>query len=148
MLKSHGCRTSTRRYLLTRTLPPRVCQWVSIVVHYLPLQRHQISPNSRQSQGKNLLGKILPHRPMVTSDQPLRLRPSSHLLFLHSISRPINCISPSSNSTVLFGLGVIGECCTVILERIWPIVTPRFGMQRRASHDLPKSPLTSILRDL
>jgi len=107
-----------------RILPLRVYRWVSIAVRYPPLQRRQTSPNSRQSQGKNLLGRILPHHPMVTSDQPLRLRPSFHLLFLHFISRPINCISPSSDSAVFFfGFGVTGEACS-ILERIWFIVTP------------------------
>jgi len=97
---------------------------VSIAVRYPLLQRRQTSPNSRQSQGKNLLTRILPHRPMVTSDQPLRLRPAFHLLFLHFISRPINCISPSSDSAVcfFFGLGVTGGG-VFPLERIWSIVT-------------------------
>jgi len=98
---------------------------VSIAVRYPLLQRRQTSPNSRQSQGKNLLGRTLPHRPMVNSDQPLRLRPTFHLLFLHFISRPINCISPSSDSAVfLFGLGVTGGGGVFPLERIWSIVTP------------------------
>jgi len=96
---------------------------VSIVVRYPPLQRRQTSPSLRQSQGKNLLGRILPHHPMVTSDQPLRRRPSSHLLFLHFISRPIKCISPSSDC-FFRARGYGGRRVSVILERIWSIVTP------------------------
>jgi len=109
-----------------RILPLRVYRWVSIAVRYPPLQRRQTYPNSRQSQGKNLLGRIPPLHPMVNSDQPLRLRPSFHLSFLHFISRPINCISPSSDSAMFFfrvrGYG--GRRVPVILERIGSIVTP------------------------
>lgn len=138
MPKSRGYRISTRRYLLTmRILHPQVYRWASIAVPYPPLQRCQISPSSRQSLGKNLLGRIRPHRPMVTTDQP---RPSSHLLFLHFISRPIKCISPSSDSVFFRARGYGGRRVPVILERIWSIVTPAFGLQRCASHDLPKVP--------
>jgi len=104
-----------------RILPLRVYRWASIAVRYPPLQRRQTSPSSRQSQGRNLLGRIRPHRPMVNSDQP---RPSSHLLFLHFTSRPIKCISPSSDC-FFSGSGLRGEACSGHLgERIGSIVTP------------------------
>jgi hypothetical protein len=87
-----------------QTRLPQACRWVSIAVLYLPLQRHRISPSSRQSPGKNLPGRIPLHHPMVTSDSGLfLLRLSSHLLFLHFISRPINCILFSiSNNPIPF----------------------------------------------
>ena len=132
-----------RRYLLTMRIPPlRVYRWVSIAARYPPLQRRQTSPNSRQSQGKNLPGRILPLHPMVTSDQPLHLRPSFHLLFLHFISRPINCISPSSDSLLCFfsGSGLRGEACSRHLGGNLVYCDTGFGLQRRASHDLPKVP--------
>ncbi|KAH9031415.1 hypothetical protein EDB83DRAFT_2652456 [Lactarius deliciosus] len=45
-------------------------------------------------------------------------------------------------------LGDGGGHVPVVLERIWFVVTLGYGLQRRASHDLSKSPLTSVLRDL
>ncbi len=89
-----GCRISTRRYPSTIQTPlPQACRWVSIAVHCLPLQSRRISPSSRPSPGKNLPGRIPLHHPMVTSDSgSFLLRLSSHLLFLHFISRPTICI--------------------------------------------------------
>lgn len=85
--------------------------------------------------------RILPRHPMVNSDQPLRLRPSFHLLFLHFISRPINCISPSSDSAMFFfGFGVTGEACSRHFGENLVYCDIGFGLPRRASHDLPKVP--------
>jgi hypothetical protein len=58
---------------------------------------------------------------MVTSDRSsFLLRPSSHLLFLHFISRPINCILFSIPPTTLFRLllvpGLRGE---VVFLSFW-----------------------------
>ena len=145
MLRFHGSRISTRRYPSTiQTRLPQACRWVSIAVHYLPLQRRPISPSSRRSPGKNLPGRIPLHHPMVTTDSgSFLLRFSSHLLFLHFISRPTNCILFSiSNNPIPFidvsGLEK-GGCVLVILDRTWSAIPPGFGLQRRASHDPPRS---------
>ena len=99
-------------------------RWVSIAVRYPPLQRRRTSPSLRQSQGKNLLGRILPHRPMVTSDQHLRRRLSSiyySCISSHDLSNVFH-----RHLTVFFsGSGLRGgRRVPVILERIWSIVTP------------------------
>jgi hypothetical protein len=108
-----------------QTRPP---QGVSMGVDSRPLSPPPEASNLSQLtsvSGQEPPREDSPHRPMVTSDQPFLLRPSFHLLFLHFTSRPINCISPSSDNSFFFGLGVTGgRCVPVILERIWSIVTP------------------------
>jgi hypothetical protein len=127
-----------------QTRLPQACRWVSIAVHYLPLQRRPISPSLPQSPGKNLPGRIPLHHPMVTTDSGLfLLRLSSHLSFLHFISRPTNCIlfSISKNPIPFIDVPGVekGGCVLVILDRTWSPILPGFGLQRRASHDPPRS---------
>lgn len=79
---------------------------------------------------------------MVTSDSgSFLLRLSSHLLFLHFISRPTNCILFSvSNNPIAFIPGLEkGGGVLVILDGTWSAIPPGFGLQRRASHDPPRS---------
>ena len=149
----HGCRISTRRYLSTiQTRLPQACRWVSIAVHYPPLQRRRISLSSRQSPGKNLPGRIPLHHRMVNFDcGSFLLRLSSHLLFLHFISRPTNCtlFSISNNPIAFIHVSRVEKegCVLVILDRTWSAIPPGFGLQRRASHDPPRS-LDQSPRDL
>jgi hypothetical protein len=76
MLRSHGYRTSTRRSLsIAQILLLQVYRWVSIAVHYHPLQKRPVSLSSPQSRVKNLPGRILPHPPTVISDSHFLSRP-------------------------------------------------------------------------
>src|SRR5882757_8780548 len=103
-----------------QTRLPRACRWVSIAVHYLLLQRRPISPSSRQSPGKNLPGRIPLHHPMVTSDSgSFLLRLSSHLLFLHFISRPTNCILFSISNNPIPFIDVPGLRREVVFLSFW-----------------------------
>jgi len=117
----HACRISTRRYPSTmQTLLPQAYRWVSIAVHYPPLQRPPISPSSRPSPGKNLPGKIPLRRPMGTSDSSsFLLRLSSHLLFLHFISRPTNCILFSISINPIAFIAAPGVQREVVFLSFW-----------------------------
>jgi len=109
MPKSHGYRTSTRRSLSTQVLLLQAYRWVSIVVRYLPLQKRPVSPSSPQSRAKNLLEKILPHRPTVTSDSHSHFSrfpplPLCYSCIFHLTTHHLYFVFPSfyGHSTILF----------------------------------------------
>ena len=124
MPRLHGYRTSTRRYLsTTQTRLPQACRWVSITVHYPPLQKRRVSRNSRRFRDKNLPERIPLHPLTVNFDSPLLLRSSFHLLFFIPSHDPsIVFWFPSSPDSIVIisGPGVAeGGCVLVISDNIW-----------------------------
>src|SRR5216684_1800940 len=119
-----------------QTRLPQACRWVSIAVHYPPPQRARISPSSRRSSGKSLPGRIPLHHLTVTTDGSSFLLLSIILAF-HFTTH--NCILFSiSNDPIAFP-GLRRE---VVFLSFWTgpgAIPPGFGLQRRASHDPPRS---------